>query len=225
MKIYVVGNSKNNFLPLDNIREKFIVDEVHEGDNVDSLNPYYCEMTGLYYLWKHCDEEIVGLEHYRRYFGNQDLSIINEEQINEILKTHDIIVDNVKMPFKNYSGWYQNTIMGRIDEIKRGLLIVKTLYPEIYPSIESYLHEHDVIEGNMFVARKELMNEYFEFIFTVLRTYIESMKHFNLPIKPRICGFIAEYFFGGWIKYKQLKTYENKRIFVDKQTGKKSFYR
>ena len=196
MKIYVVGNSKNNFLPLDNIREKFIVDEVHEGDNVDSLNPYYCEMTGLYYLWKHCDEEIVGLEHYRR-----------------------------KMPFKNYSGWYQNTVMGRIDEIKRGLLIVKTLYPEIYPSIESYLHEHDVIEGNMFVARKELMNEYFEFIFTVLRTYIESMKHFNLPIKPRICGFIAEYFFGGWIKYKQLKIYENKRIFVDKQTGKKSFYR
>jgi hypothetical protein len=51
------------------------------------------------------------------------------------------------------------------------------------------------------------------------------MVHFKLPIKPRICGFIAEYFFGGWITYKKLKFYDCKRIFVDKATGKKTIYR
>lgn len=51
MKIYVVGSSENKFLPLDNIREKFLIDEKHEGDNIDFLNPWYCELTGLYY-WK-----------------------------------------------------------------------------------------------------------------------------------------------------------------------------
>lgn len=43
MKIYVVGSSKNKFLPLDNIREKFLIDQKHAGDNIDFLNPWYYE--------------------------------------------------------------------------------------------------------------------------------------------------------------------------------------
>lgn len=91
MKIYVVGSSENKFLPLDNIREKFLIDEKHEGDNIDFLNPWYCELTGLYYLWKHVDDDIVGLEHYRRYFV-QNNHIITKEEIETILKDHDIIM-------------------------------------------------------------------------------------------------------------------------------------
>ena len=68
MKIYVVGNSKDLFLKLDNIREKFLVDQSHDGDNIDDLNPWYCELTGLYHLWKNTTDDIIGLEHYRRYF-------------------------------------------------------------------------------------------------------------------------------------------------------------
>ena len=71
MKIYVVGSTKNSFLPLNSIREKFFIDEKHNGDNIDSLNPWYCELTAMYYLWKNCNDDIVGLEHYRRYFVNE----------------------------------------------------------------------------------------------------------------------------------------------------------
>lgn len=91
MKIYVVGNSKNKFLPLDNIREKFLIDQKHEGDNIDFLNPWYCELTGLYYLWKHCDDDIVGLEHYRRYFVNNKNKLLSENEIKNILKDYDVI--------------------------------------------------------------------------------------------------------------------------------------
>ena len=48
MKIYVVGSSKNKFLPLDNIREKFLIDKKNEEDNIDFLNNWYCELTGMY---------------------------------------------------------------------------------------------------------------------------------------------------------------------------------
>ena len=91
MKIYVVGSSKNKFLPLDNIREKFLIDEKHEGDNIDNLNPWYCELTGLYYMWKHCDDDIVGLEHYRRYFVNEKGNLLSENEISESLKQYDVI--------------------------------------------------------------------------------------------------------------------------------------
>ena len=103
MKIYVVGNSKNKFLPLDNIREKFLIDQPHEGDNIDFLNPWYCELTGLYYLWKHADDKIVGLEHYRTYFW-KDGHPINETQIKEELKKGDIICSGWKMPNPFHGG-------------------------------------------------------------------------------------------------------------------------
>lgn len=82
MKIYVVGSSKNKFLPLDNIREKFLIDQPHEGDNIDFLNPWYCELTGLYWLWRNSTEDIVGLEHYRRYFVNDKRTIAVERRSN-----------------------------------------------------------------------------------------------------------------------------------------------
>ena len=91
MKIYVVGNSKNKFLPLNNIREKFLIDQPHEGDNIDSLNPWYCELTGLYYLWKNVNDDIVGLEHYRRYFVNKKNQILSEAEIKSMLEQKDII--------------------------------------------------------------------------------------------------------------------------------------
>ena len=101
MKIYVVGSSKNKFLPLDNIREKFLIDQKHEGDNIDFLNPWYCELTGLYYLWKHCDDDIVGLEHYRRYFVNNKNKIISEQEIRNILQNKDVICNKYTYPKKS----------------------------------------------------------------------------------------------------------------------------
>ena len=95
MSIYVVGSSKNNFMELDDGREKFLVDQPHKGDNIDKLNPWYCELTALYYMWKNSTANIIGLEHYRRFFAvtsKEGWRRLTKQMANDMLDKADLIV-------------------------------------------------------------------------------------------------------------------------------------
>lgn len=45
------------------------------GDNISEFNPYYCELTGVYWAWKNLDYDYLGLVHYRRYFCKKESQI------------------------------------------------------------------------------------------------------------------------------------------------------
>ncbi len=204
MKIYVVGSSKNKFLPLDNIREKFLIDQKHEGDNIDFLNPWYCELTGLYYLWKHCDDDIVGLEHYRRYFVNGRNKLLSEKEIRTILETNDIICVNWNTKWhKPLFSRFGNNEINRKD-------LMKVLYTicgnnkELFNDYKKILSATQHYQFNMFICKKELINEYCEWMFNIMN---ECILDFDInTFSKRSIGYITEIvLFPYWIYSKKLK--------------------
>ena len=204
MKIYVVGSSKNKFLHLDNIREKFLIDQKHEGDNIDFLNPWYCELTGLYYLWKHVDDDIVGLEHYRRYFANDRNQLLSEKEIREILKDHDVIVCETLL--KNVALKQFEESEGKPNRINL-FSIMYNSPSDLARIIKQRLFIKSLISNNMFICKKELINEYCEYFFNVIKDI--KLNDTN----KRIIGFLSEYVFGSWLIFKEYKIKYRKIIF------------
>lgn len=61
------------------------------GDNISIKNDRYCELTGMYWLWKNTDCDIIGICHYRRYFI-KDEKLLDKEYIENQLEKYDMII-------------------------------------------------------------------------------------------------------------------------------------
>ena len=215
MKIYVVGSSKNKFLPLDNIREKFLIDKKHAGANIDFFNPWYCELTGLYYMWRHCDDDIVGLEHYRRYFVNDKGKLLSEKEIRAALKDCDVLCNKAPEYSKTFPIKMWLIQNGKWGEMRKFLNFAKYYAgDDYYDTAVKHLNGDTHYLCNMFIARRELMNEYCSFIFDLTVEYIEAERRAGRVIPPRIIGYFTEFLFGAWLKLHNKKIKVMKRRFV-----------
>lgn len=76
---YVITH-KSTFIPANDYLTPIQVGSCHhdhingylhddEGDNISELNKDYCELTGMYWIWKNRNRGVdyVGISHYRRY--------------------------------------------------------------------------------------------------------------------------------------------------------------
>ena len=218
MKIYVVGSSKNKFLPLDNIREKFLINQPHEGDNIDFLNPWYCELTGLYWLCKNSNEDIVGLEHYRRYFVNNKSNLLSEKEINDILKDNDVICR--KWDFIKRTNGRMHTAWTYLSENTKQYILkfLNTLKKNEKFFILNCLQNLTYFgQCNMFICKKKIIDDYCNWFFEHCTCFTKN----DLNKYPRCIGFVSEFIFSAYLMYKKYKIYWNCVDEYDKLLTKK----
>ena len=115
-------------------------------DSISVKNPNFCELTGLYWIWKNTNDEYKGLVHYRRYFGKSNLSsktkdIYTYDEMVDLLKGNDIVLPYVEYFKQNAKEeiLIQCCTPEIFDELRR---IIEELYPEYLEAFDQYFAQN-----------------------------------------------------------------------------------
>lgn len=176
-------------------------------DNISEKNKFYCELTGLYWIWKNIKCEYIGLCHYRRFFKKNNSYLTK----NDILK----ILNNKKKDIILPPKWYTILTVDEVykkshiaSDLERCRQVIEEIYPEYLESFDKIMKGHSVHTLNMFVAKKELIDKYCEWLFTILSN-VEKRIELGLrnDYQKRVFGFLAERLFNVWIEKNNLEVY------------------
>ena len=195
------------------------------GENISEKNPYYCELTGLYWMWKNVtDKDYVGIVHYRRYLGvpggvfkRRGKEILKEEKILSLLKHYDMILP-VKRHYIIESVYkhYAHTHYVEHLNILRDIIVKK--YPAYLDCFDIVMQKRSMHAFNMFIMSAKLCDRYCSWLFDIL----EEMDHYvdysqYDPFQARIPGRIAEFLLNVWILYNDCSYVDVPVVYTEKK--------
>ena len=175
------------------------------GENISDLNPYFCELTGLYWAWKNLNDDYIGLVHYRRHFcGNTHCkdkwdSILKYNDIKKYLGSVRIFVPNKRHYWIEtlYSHYEHTHHIFQLDETRK---IIEAKCPEYLSSFDKACKRRWGYMFNMMIMEKDLLSDYCTWVFDILFELRKRLGEDNLtPFHSRYYGRISEIIFNAWL--------------------------
>lgn len=154
------------------------------GENISTKNPTYCELTGLYWMWKNAkDDEVLGLCHYRRYF---DSSV----DYAKLLEACDVILPEpiyFQVPLR------VEYCCAHVCEDYQALReAVASVSPDYLQAFDEAMDDNLLSPYNMFIAPREFVDAYCSWLFSVLAEVEKNVKLSPYPYQRRVFGFMSE---------------------------------
>ncbi len=173
------------------------------GDHISEKNPHFCELTGLYWIWKNTQDAYKGLVHYRRYFM-QGGQVLSEQAIERLLADSDILLppreilrESAWKEFSLHSGHERDLVL-----LRQAVEAVDAAY---LPSFDRVMAGNRLHLFNMLIARREVFDAYCEWLFAVL---FELEKQVDMtgytPYEQRLYGFLSERLLNVWVAHNGL---------------------
>lgn len=179
------------------------------GDNISFKNANYCELTGIYWLWKNIQCDAIGITHYRRYFV-EDGKLVDQIYVEQLLQKYDVIIPAcVTSPYDNMYEQYSK------NHYEKDLLICRDVIAEIEPeyldAFDYYFSCNLMSMGNMMIVSKSIFNQYCEWVFRVLFEMEKrvDIKDYDFQ-QGRIFGYISERLLRIWLMKQSFSIYEQK---------------
>jgi len=155
------------------------------GDNISGRNRQFCELTALYWIWKHAEEEIVGLVHYRRHFllPKDWILRMEENHVDVILPVPLYVSPSLAGNFKSRhdpSDWeYMMEFLRARDR-------------EEYQEAGAFFEKNLYSPCNMFIMHKGVLDELCEWLFPILFAVAEHGGQKEDSYLNRYPGFLSE---------------------------------
>ena len=157
----------------------------NEGENISEKNKQFCELTALYWIWKHAREDILGLVHYRRHFlfpKNWKECMLNN-QVDVILPVPLYVAPTVEENFKSRhepSDW------------EFMMQYLKDNFPENYQAACRFFKGNLYSPCNMFVMKRDVLDALCSWLFPILFKVAEHGGEKDNSYLNRYPGFISE---------------------------------
>lgn len=193
-------------------------------DNISEKNERYCELTGLFWIWRNIQSDYVGICHYRRYFYNEEKTdIVSKEYIEELLNDYDIILPepmifkstNKKCIPENLNVLTQYQQNHFILDLLLAFNIVKEKYPDYIQAFKTAMAKKECYGFNMLIAKKTIYDDYCNWLFTILFEVEKRRKIiWEDNYQKRVFGFLSERLLNVWLERNNFRI---KKLCVETQ--------
>lgn len=191
----------------------------NNGQNISQKNYSFCELTGLYWMWKNTSDENLGLSHYRRYFSKYSTfnqlflnalvsgkgTPVTTDRLNELLKKYDWIVAKPQLIGMG-TIWDQFVYSHHAKDMEITREVIAELTPECISAFDSVMNQRKESFFNMFYTSKKELDRYASWLFSIL---FEVEKRVDISqydsYQQRLFGFLAERLFNVWLHYRNPK--------------------
>lgn len=155
------------------------------GDNISNRNKQFCELTALYWIWKHAKEEIVGLAHYRRHFIlPMDWSErMEQNNIDVILPIPLYVCPNIAENYKKRHNCKEWDYM---------MDFLKESDGQEYQEANAFFQRNLYSPCNMFIMRRNVLDELCTWLFPILFAVTEHCGQKEDNYLNRYPGFLSE---------------------------------
>lgn len=198
----------------------------NSGVNISNKNPYYCELTGLYWGIKNLECDYIGLVHYRRHLIKKKTihmvskdkfkKILSKEEVEKLLKYHDIIVPRKRKYYIEtlYSHYSHTHYAEHLDETRK---IIQDMYPDYIESFDNVMKRTSAHMFNMFVMKRELAEDYCKWLFSILNELEEKIDISQYDaFQARLFGRVSELLLDVWINKNNYKYIEVNHMHMEK---------
>ena len=192
------------------------------GDNISAKNPYYSELTAIYWAWKNLDADYVGLAHYRRHFslnkkGSAWTSILTSDEAKQLCGEYDLILPRKrKLYIETVYSHYDHTFYGEQFDAARE--IISRRCPEYLDTFDSHMKERSEHLFNMFIMKADLFHKYCEWMFPILEELESRYDLKNMdPFQARLIGRVSERLLDVYVQKNNLKYKEIDFLYFGKK--------
>lgn len=230
VKIFTISH-KDYWFPQDSLYEPLQVGDEEDigikrdntGENISCRNKNYCELTGLYWIWKNdLDYDYIGLDHYRRHFClynlhfNKHNSVLTKVQLNSLLDGRMILPKKRHYYIETVYSQYIHAHNKQDLDITRE--IIATYHKDYLDAFDRQMKRRSLHLYNMFIMPKDTFIGYCEWLFDVLFRLEDRLDITSYSLNnQRVFGFVAERLLDVYIEANNLKYRELPYIFMEKQ--------